>query len=165
MIAAMRQCRGAEVSGPGRAAIRDVEVATVEACVEVAKSIDHGVDRTCIRRYRIYQHGAGGGGRVSPPVGGDAVDGTRSRCADRWRLEAVRHMLSGMFTQNEWTDFSVVVKSRRKPPNPWRWEIYRAGRSSAIAQSSKFFPTMAAANKAGKVALAELFKKLGIRTD
>jgi hypothetical protein len=36
---------GPEVSGPGRAAIRDVEVATVEACVEVAKSIDHGVDR------------------------------------------------------------------------------------------------------------------------
>ena len=74
-------------------------------------------------------------------------------------------MLSGMFTQNEWTDFSVVVKSRRKPPNPWRWEIYRAGRSSAIAQSSEFFPTMAAANKAGKEALAELFKKLGIRID
>jgi len=74
-------------------------------------------------------------------------------------------MVSGMFTQNERTDFSVVVKSRGKPPNPWRWEIYRAGRSSAIARSSELFPTMAVANKAGKEALAELFKKLRIRTD
>ena len=70
----------------------------------------------------------------------------------------------GMFIQNERTDFSVAIKSRGKPPNPWRWEIYRAGRSSAIAQSSEFFPTMGAANKAGKEALAELIKKLHIRT-
>ena len=25
------------------------------------------------------------------------------------------------------TDFSVVVKNRAAPPNPWRWEVYRAG--------------------------------------
>jgi hypothetical protein len=62
------------------------------------------------------------------------------------------------------TDFSVAIKRRGKPPNPWRWEIYRAGRSSAIAQSSEFFSTMAEANKAGKEALAELIKKLHIRT-
>jgi hypothetical protein len=61
------------------------------------------------------------------------------------------------------TDFSVVVKSRGKPPNPWKWEIYRAGRLSAVEQSSVFFPTMAAANKAGKEALAELFERLQIR--
>jgi hypothetical protein len=61
------------------------------------------------------------------------------------------------------TDFSVVVKSRGKPPNPWKWEIYRAGRLSAVEQSSVFFPTMAAASKAGKEALAQLFKKLRIR--
>jgi hypothetical protein len=68
------------------------------------------------------------------------------------------------FVHDRQTDFSVVIKSRSKPPNPWRWEIYRAGRSSAIAQSSEFFSTMAAANKAGKEALAELIKKLHIRT-
>jgi hypothetical protein len=68
-----------------------------------------------------------------------------------------------MFIQNERTDFSVAIKRRGKPPNPWRWEIYRAGRSSAIAQSSELFPTMGAANKAGKEALAELIKKLHIR--
>jgi hypothetical protein len=50
-----------------------------------------------------------------------------------------------IYRQYEQTDFSVVVKSRGKPPNPWRWEIYRAGRSSAVEQSSVFFPTMAAA--------------------
>jgi hypothetical protein len=71
-------------------------------------------------------------------------------------------MLGSMFIEYEQADFSMVVKSRGRPPNPWRWEIYRAGRSSAVAQSSEFFPTMAAANKAGKEALAELFKKLHI---
>jgi hypothetical protein len=43
------------------------------------------------------------------------------------------------FTTAKQTDFSVVVKSRGKLPNPWKWEIYRAGRSSAVAQSSEFF--------------------------
>jgi hypothetical protein len=50
-------------------------------------------------------------------------------------------------------DFSVVVKSRGRPPNPWRWEIYRAGRNSAIKQSEVFFETMSEATRAGKKAL------------
>jgi hypothetical protein len=57
-------------------------------------------------------------------------------------------------------DYSVVVKNRARPPNPWRWEIYRAGRSSPIGQSSIYFPTMAAANKAGKAALKALLAEL-----
>jgi len=28
------------------------------------------------------------------------------------------------------TDYSVAVKNRGHQPNPWKWEIYRAGRSS-----------------------------------
>jgi hypothetical protein len=69
-------------------------------------------------------------------------------------------MLGGMyFVQEKRTDFSVVIKSRGKPPNPWRWEIYRAGHTRAVELSSTLFPTMAAANKAGKEALAELFEK------
>jgi hypothetical protein len=69
-------------------------------------------------------------------------------------------ILTGMYyTYEKQTDFSVVIKSRGKPPNPWRWEIYRAGHSRAVEQSSTFFPTVAAANKAGKEALAELFEK------
>ena len=57
-------------------------------------------------------------------------------------------------------DYSVVVKHRGRPPNPWKWEIYRAGRSGAIEQSPIFFRTMAAANKAGKAALKQLLAKL-----
>jgi hypothetical protein len=57
-------------------------------------------------------------------------------------------------------DYSVVVKNRAPPPNSWRWEIYRAGRSSPIGQSPSLFRTMAAANKAGKAALSELLAKL-----
>ena len=58
------------------------------------------------------------------------------------------------------TDYSVVVKKRAFSPNSWRWEIYRAGRSSPIGQSPTFFRTMAAANKAGKTALKQLLGKL-----
>jgi hypothetical protein len=58
------------------------------------------------------------------------------------------------------TDYSVVVKIRGSPANPWKWEIYRAGRSSPIGQSPIFFRTVAAANKAGKAALKQLLAKL-----
>ena len=58
------------------------------------------------------------------------------------------------------TDYSVVVKIRRPPPNPWRWEIYRAGTSSPMGHSPIFFCTVAAAHKAGKAALKELLTKL-----
>jgi len=50
-------------------------------------------------------------------------------------------------------DFSVVVKRRGVSPKPWRWEIYRAGRSSAIECSDVFFETMTEAGRAGKTAL------------
>jgi hypothetical protein len=68
-----------------------------------------------------------------------------------------------MYTKAKRADFSVIIKSRGRPPNPWRWEIYRAGRSSAVALSSHFFPTPGAAFRAGKQALAELFEKYHIR--
>jgi hypothetical protein len=42
------------------------------------------------------------------------------------------------FEQNKQTDFSVVIKSRGKPRTPWRWEIYRAGHSKAVAHSPEF---------------------------
>jgi hypothetical protein len=58
------------------------------------------------------------------------------------------------------SDYSVVVKNRAAPPNAWRWEIYRAGRSNPIGRSPTLFPTMAAANKAGKAALKQLLAKL-----
>ncbi len=67
-----------------------------------------------------------------------------------------------MYTKYEPRDFSVSVRSKGKAPKPWRWEIHRAGRSSAVEQSSELFPTMAAADKAGKQALAELYKRLHV---
>jgi hypothetical protein len=54
------------------------------------------------------------------------------------------------------TDFSVVVKNRAPPPKPWRWEIYRAGRKSAIECSSVLYETVEAAKRAGKAALKQL---------
>jgi hypothetical protein len=69
-------------------------------------------------------------------------------------------MVGAMIGKHEREDFSVVVKSRGQPPEPWRWEIYRAGRSSAVEQSATFFPTATAAHKAGKAALSRLFEKL-----
>jgi hypothetical protein len=59
------------------------------------------------------------------------------------------------------TDYSVVVKnSRGTGPNPWKWEIYRAGRSSPIKQSPVNFSTMAMASRVGKEALKRLLEKL-----
>ncbi len=60
------------------------------------------------------------------------------------------------------TDYSVVVKNRGSPPNPWRWEIYRAGKLNPIGKSPIFFRTMVAANKAGKAALKQFLDKLNV---
>jgi hypothetical protein len=67
---------------------------------------------------------------------------------------------SGGYEQIDRTDYSVVVKHRANPPNSWRWEIYRAGRSSPIKQSLVYFPTMVTAKRAGKEALKQLLDKL-----
>jgi hypothetical protein len=56
-------------------------------------------------------------------------------------------------------DFSVVVKRKGQTPNPWRWEIYRAGRNSAIQCSEIFFATVTEASRAGKVALNVLLSE------
>jgi hypothetical protein len=53
----------------------------------------------------------------------------------------------------EHADFSVVIKNKALLPKSWRWEIYRAGRTSPIERSETFFETMAEANRAGKRAL------------
>jgi hypothetical protein len=61
------------------------------------------------------------------------------------------------FDQN---DYSVVVKHRAPFPKSWRWEIYRAGRSSPVEQSPVYFETVARANRAGKDALKQFLKNL-----
>ncbi len=56
-------------------------------------------------------------------------------------------------------DFSVVVKNRAPPPKSWRWEIYRAGRTSAIDHSAIYFASMTEANRAGKAALRAMLSE------
>ena len=56
----------------------------------------------------------------------------------------------------------ALVKNRAPLPNSWRWEIYRAGRSSPIEQSSIYFHSVATANRAGKEALRQLLDKLKV---
>jgi hypothetical protein len=56
-------------------------------------------------------------------------------------------------------DFSIVVRRSAPPPRPWRWEIYRAGRKSAIQCSETFFKTVIEADRAGKAALVLLLSE------
>lgn len=58
------------------------------------------------------------------------------------------------------SDYSVVVKSRAKPPKPWRWEIYCAGKRQPVQRSEHFFESRAEASATGKQALARLLEKL-----
>jgi hypothetical protein len=51
------------------------------------------------------------------------------------------------------------VKRRGSPAKPWRWEIYRAGRSGLVECSPDFFESMAEAAKEGKKALARFLVK------
>jgi hypothetical protein len=53
------------------------------------------------------------------------------------------------------SDYTLAIKNRGRPPKPWRWEIYVAGKSQAVLQSD-YFETMSAATRAGKAALQQL---------
>jgi len=55
-------------------------------------------------------------------------------------------------------DYSLAIKNKGRPPQPWRWEIYLAGKSKPVEQS-EFFETMSEATRTGKAALAELQAK------
>jgi hypothetical protein len=52
-------------------------------------------------------------------------------------------------------DYTLAIKNKGRPPRPWRWEIYTAGKSKPVLQS-EFFETMSEATRTGKAALAEL---------
>jgi len=58
------------------------------------------------------------------------------------------------------SDYTVAVKNRGRPPKPWKWEIYRAGRRSPVEQSIVSYESMAAATREGKLALARFVAKL-----
>jgi hypothetical protein len=76
--------------------------------------------------------------------------------------------MSSLFDQK---DFSIVVKHRASPPKPWRWEIYRAGRTSPIECSSVRYETVearspeAAPNRISRLRLTVRDPELELRLD
>jgi hypothetical protein len=72
--------------------------------------------------------------------------------------EDYRHLCC-MSEEFDPSDYSFVVKRRGSPAKPWRWEIYRAGRSGLVECSPSFFEGMAEAAKEGKKALARFLAK------
>jgi len=72
---------------------------------------------------------------------------------------AAQRILSVMFVNFDRNDYSVIVKNRGKHPKPWRWEIYRAGRRTAVNQSPIYFEMMTMAHRAGKEALKMFLAK------
>jgi hypothetical protein len=56
-------------------------------------------------------------------------------------------------------DFTVTVRRCGPPPRPWTWEIYRAGRKSAIQRAKTFFKTDIEADRAGSAALVSLLSE------
>ncbi len=57
------------------------------------------------------------------------------------------------------SDFPVIVKQSAPRPRSWRWEIYRAGRTSPIERSKVLFDSVTEATRAGKVALSLLLSE------
>ena len=55
-------------------------------------------------------------------------------------------------------DYTLAIKNKGRPPKPWRWEIYLAGKSKPVRQS-EFLETMSEAARTGKAALAEVRAK------
>jgi hypothetical protein len=50
----------------------------------------------------------------------------------------------------------VEVKVREKPPNPFKWEIYRGSEPMWIERAMLGYPTEQAANEAGQAALERI---------
>ena len=55
-------------------------------------------------------------------------------------------------------DYRLAIKNRGKPPKPWRWEIFVAGKNKPVLMS-EFFETMSKATRAGKAALTQFRDK------
>lgn len=76
--------------------------------------------------------------------------GQKAERRHRYQIEATA---IAMGSKIDHPDFSVVVKNRGRPPSPWRWEIYRAGRKSPVKQSVTYFGSVTEAGRAGNKAL------------
>jgi hypothetical protein len=91
------------------------------------------------------------------PVGLTIINGSEI-AAQFENSEDYRHLCC-MSEEFDPSDYSFVVKRRGSPAKPWRWEIYRAGRSGLVECSPGFFEGMAEAAKEGKKALARFLAK------
>ena len=88
-----------------------------------------------------------------------SLTGGGSEPAAQFENSDERRHLTSMSEEFDPSDYSFVVKRRGSPAKPWRWEIYRAGRSGAVESSPGFFETMAEAAKEGKKALGRFLAK------
>ena len=99
-------------------------------------------------------------------TGADIREGQKGGCTAGWRDRELGRFDAYIYSMGKLhfdrTDYSIVVKNRAPLPNSWRWEIYRAGRSSPIEQSSVYFHSVATANRAGKEVLRQLLDKLKV---
>ena len=91
------------------------------------------------------------------PVGLTNINGSEI-AAQFENSEDYRHLCC-MSEEFDPSDYSFVVKRRGSPAKPWRWELYRAGRSGLVECSPGFFEGMAEAAKEGKKALARFLAK------
>ena len=140
---------------------------------EKASAIDNtpplGIDRrahaSVWRLREAHRIGLTHARKMLPEGGSQCVAGVRTlsvvcyKGARRLLAVASCHAYVPGMTINQ-ADYSVVVKHRAPPPKSWRWEIYRAGRSSPIELSPVYFQTMTMASSAGKEALKQLLDKL-----
>jgi hypothetical protein len=60
--------------------------------------------------------------------------------------------------EKEPSDFHIAVRRRQHAETPWRWEIWAAAQTKAVAQSKQHFATMSEAMREGKAALKELLR-------
>jgi len=59
------------------------------------------------------------------------------------------------------TDYKVAVKKRgAHNAKPWRWEIYRAGRSTPVFKSEKDYGSMTEATREGRNGLARFLAEI-----
>src|SRR5258708_21792703 len=124
----------------------------------------------CLRPVSIEWPGRAAGGDVAvcrfPPGRKVFCLSVRRGCTAGWRDRELGRFDAYIYSMGKLhfdrTDYSIVVKNRAPLPNSWRWEIYRAGRSSPIEQSSVYFHSVATANRAGKEALRQLLDKLKV---
>jgi hypothetical protein len=121
---------------------------------------------SALGQYRGSNHGGGGSAkrpwkRFARPS--DVPDGLTninwSEIAAQFENSDDHRHLYCMSEEFDPSDYSFVVKRRGSPAKPWRWEIYRAGRSGLVECSPGFFEGMAEAAKEGKKALARFLAK------